>query len=293
MQLLRIRNIIDDPYQQVRQAVVEQISKDRAAAGLASVELDLFSSAIADRHCQEMAARSYLSHWNLRGLLPHQRYHLAGGRDHVQENLSRLTMISSQPHPLPTSPDDLLPYLLDAHQRLLNEQPPLDGHRRNILDPAHTHVGIGLGVVGQQLTVGQLFVNRYVQLAPFPQELPKGSIRVEGQVLQEGYGPYYCALFYEGEPLPRRPDDLNETYAYSDTEGDLSGTTPPWKMRFSKSNGRFRFSVSVQARGSGYYHLLLWVRDRVPLIPYNLSRAGSYQVDTKQAIPCAGWIFRG
>ena len=283
----------DDPYQQVRQAVVEQISRDRAASGLGSIKLDVFSSVVADQHCQETAARSYLSHWNMRGLLPHQRYHLAGGRDHVQENLSRLTMVSNKPNPLPTSPQELLPYLLDAHQRLLNEQPPLDGHRRNILDPAHTHVGIGFGVVGQELAVGQLFVNRYVQLRQLPRELPKRSIRVEGEVLQKGYGPYYCALFFEGEALARTPDELNGTYAYSDTEGDISGAVPPWKMQFNRSTGRFRFSVPVQARGAGYYHLLLWVRDRVPLIPYNLPGAGSYQVNTKEGIPCAGWIFRG
>src|SRR3990167_543330 len=86
---------MDDLYYEARLAVAEQISKDRTMAGLGPVELDLFTSRVGDQHCQEMAARRYLSHWNLRGLLPYHRYHLAGGRDHVQENLSRTTVISS------------------------------------------------------------------------------------------------------------------------------------------------------------------------------------------------------
>jgi len=69
---------MDDPYYETRQAIVAQINRDRAANGVAPVEFDALSSRVSDQHCQEMAARQYLSHWNLRGLLPYHRYHLAG-----------------------------------------------------------------------------------------------------------------------------------------------------------------------------------------------------------------------
>jgi uncharacterized protein YkwD len=52
----------DDPYFEVRQALIRRINEDRAVAGLDAVEFDLLSSQVADRHCQEMAAHSYLSH---------------------------------------------------------------------------------------------------------------------------------------------------------------------------------------------------------------------------------------
>jgi len=262
---------MDDPYYETRRAVVRQISRDRTAVGLDSVQLDPFASSVSDQHCQEMAGRGYLSHWNLPGLLPHQRYHLAGGRDHVQENLSRATIISHRPAPIPTSPTEILPHLLRAHARLMDEQPPLDGHRKNILDPAHTHVGIGFAVVGGEFTLAQLFVNRYAQLQELPRQLPKGSIPVEGVMLRRDYGPYYCALFYEGEPRPQTPAELNQTYAYSDMEGEICGEVPPWKMQFDPGRGRFYLSVPIQERGPGYYHLLLWARDRVRSIPYRLS----------------------
>ena len=282
----------DDPYYAARQAVVRQINQDRAAEGLAPVEFDVLSSQVSDPHCQEMAANGYLSHWNLRGLLPYHRYHFAGGRDHVLENLSRLTVFSSQPNPISTDPAHLQTDLLNAHQRFINERPPIDGHRKNVLDPGHTHVGIGLAVVGGEFTMAEEFVNRYVALDPLPDALPKGSIRVEGTVLRPDYGPYYCALFHEGWPLPRTPDELNQTYAYQDMSGAIGAKIAPWDMTFAPASRRFRFSVPVGAAGPGYYHLVLWVRRPVGTIPYELRSAGSYQVDTAEGVPCAGWVFR-
>jgi hypothetical protein len=290
----------DDPYYSARQAVVQRINQDRAAAGLAPVEFDLLASQVSDQHCQEMAAHKYLSHWNLRGLLPYHRYHFAGGKDHLQENLSRMTVISSNPHPISTEPADVQEHLLHAHERFMDEQPPLDGHLKNVLDPGHTHVGIGFAVVGGEFTMAEEFLNRYVELAPLPELLPRGSIRVEGRILpthlprepNDQFGPYYCALFYEGWPTNRTADELNRTYAYEDMSGEIRGRVPPWDMSFSSANGQFRFTVSADPAGPGYYHLVLWVRRPHRTTPYSLSTAGAYKVDTAEGIPCGGWVFR-
>jgi uncharacterized protein YkwD len=283
--------IQDDPYLEVRNALVRRINQDRAAAGLDPVGLDVLASQVGDHHCQEMAGRGYLSHWNLRGLLPYHRYHFAGGRDHVQENLSRTTVFSSQPNPLSAEPEALRRPLLEAHQRYVDEQPPLDGHRKNVLDPGHTHVGIGLAVVGGEFTMAEEFVNRYVELAPFPEQLPRGPIVVSGQLLRSGFGPFYCAVFYEGWPTRRSVDALNRTYAYQDMAGDVCARVPPWEMSFRPGSERFRFNVPVQLLGPGYYHLVLWVRQPVRSIPYQPD-IGATQVDTKDGVPCAGWVFR-
>ena len=290
----------DDPYYEARQAVVRQINLERSAARLAPVEFDSLSSQVSDRHCQEMAARAYLSHWNLRGLLPYHRYHLAGGRDYIQENLSRMTVISNLPNPISTQPADVQEHLLHAHERFMEEQPPLDGHRKNVLDPGHTHVGIGLAVVGGEFTMAEEFVNRYIELTPLPELLPQGSIRVDGRVLprhlprepNDQFGPYYCALFYEGWPQIRSVEELNRTYAYEDMSGDVRSKVPPWEMSFSSSTGQFRFSVPVNRAGPGYYHLVLWVRRPHRTTPYSLTTAGAYKIDTAEGIPCAGWVFR-
>jgi uncharacterized protein YkwD len=282
----------DDPYRAARLALVARINQDRGAAGLRPVEFDELSSQVADAHCQEMAANKYLSHWNLKGLLPYHRYHLAGGRDYVQENLSRLTVISSQPNPISTDPAEVQQLLRNAHQHFVDEQPPLDGHRKAVFDPAHTHVGVGLAVVGGEFTMSEEFINRYVDLTPLPEALPKGSLRVEGRVLAKDYGPYYCVVFYEGSPQPRTVAELNRTYAYEDMAGKVAGKTPPWEMSFDSASGRFRFSMSVDSMGAGYYHLMLWVRRPASAIPYVLGTSGAYQIDTAQGVACASWVFR-
>ncbi|MBI2818671.1 MAG: CAP domain-containing protein [Acidobacteria bacterium] len=281
----------DDPYFTVRQVVVQKINEDRAAAGLGPVELDSLSSQVGDQHCQEMASNGYLSHWNLRGLLPYHRYHIAGGRDQVQENLSRMTIFSTRPNPFSTAPEDVLVNLLKAHQRFVDEKPPLDGHRKNVLDPAHTHVGIGLGVVGENFTMAEEFLNRYVELEPLPEILPRRSTEIKGLVLNKEFGPYYCVLFYEGWPQARTVDELNRTYAYEDMTGQIAARVPPWEMAFNSSSGRFRFNLSVKTLEPGYYHMVFWVRRPIRSIPYALGSFGMYQVDTAGGIPCAGWVF--
>ncbi len=283
--------MIDDPYYSVRLSLVEQINRDRASAGLRPVELDGLSSIVGDRHCQEMAANRFLSHWNLRGLRPYHRYHLAGGRDHVQENLSQLTVFTNNPIPIPTQPQEILPHMLRAEKRMFEEKPPLDGHRKNILNLAHTHVGIGFAVVGKEFTLSQQFLNRFVRLHELPAAMPRGSIRVEGEMLRKDFGPYYCVLFHDGELKPRTVEQLKQTYASSDVSGTICAKVPPWEMSFSRSSGRFSFSVRASNCGPGYYHLLLWVRDDVGSIPYQLYQGGSFAVDTKDATPCAGWVL--
>ena len=280
----------DDPYYDARTALVTQINRDRAAAGAPPVEMDSLSSVVADRHCQEMAANRYLSHWNLKGLLPYHRYHFAGGRDHVQENLSRVTVFSNAPSPISTSPENIQRNLLQAEERFMAEKPPLDGHRKNVLDPAHTHVGVGLAVVGPEFTMSLQFLNRYVRLNDLPLTLPGKVVELDGEMLRKDFGPYFCVLFYEGPPVARTAKELERTYAYIESDGEECVTVPPWKMQFDRNRGRFRFRLPAKDCGPGYYHLLLWVRNNVRDIPYVL-RMGANRVSTTGAVPAAGWVF--
>ena len=173
-----------------------------------------------------------------------------------------------------------------------NGEPPLDGHRRNILGPGHTHVGIGLAVVGGDLTMTQQFVNRYVRLRELPEAIPSRSIAVECEVLQKEFGPYYCALFYEGVPRPRTVEELNQTYAYTDMDGEQCGKTPPWEMGLDRARRRFRFSMAFRNRGPGYLPPALVGRPPVRGLPHEPFPGGALQIDTKFGIPCAGWVFR-
>jgi hypothetical protein len=201
-----------------------------------------------------------------------------------------MTVFSNEHAPIAAEPEGVQPLVLQSHERFASEKPPLDGHRRTLLDPVHTHVGIGLAVVAGEFAMAEEFINRYVQLAELPLELPAAPIRVEGQMLRKDFGPYYCVVFHEEMPQPRTPDELNRSYAYSDTDGGQSANIRPWEMAFNEKRGEFRFSFRPRDQGPGLYHLLLWVRSNVRSIPYQLG-IGANPIDPRQAVAAAGWVF--
>jgi hypothetical protein len=63
--------------------------------------------------------------------------------------------------------------LLEAHASMMAERPPQDGHRRTILDPLLTHVGIGLATVGGELRLTEEFTRVALEWV----ELPAGALR--------------------------------------------------------------------------------------------------------------------
>jgi uncharacterized protein YkwD len=114
----------------VKRAVFERINRDRLTHGLKPVQWDDLASRVGDLHCREMLRNRYVSHWNLEGYKPYHRYSFAGGTDSVHENVS-----GSDGAVGSGGLAQVLPRAIQCHARMMAERPPLDGHRRNILDP--------------------------------------------------------------------------------------------------------------------------------------------------------------
>ena len=117
---------------EARRYALSLINRDRKAAGLQPVELDPIASEAAQRHARDMAKHGFTAHWGSDGSVPEQRYTEAGGTDMVQENVACL--FDGVPRDLDPSPR-FDPALLEKLQRMfMDEVPPNDGHRRNILN---------------------------------------------------------------------------------------------------------------------------------------------------------------
>jgi uncharacterized protein YkwD len=117
---------------------LQHINRERERHGLPAVRLDSLSSVIADRFCERQLREGTTGHYLTDGRTPYMRYSVAGGGDGLSQNVAAWSAnyIFS---------DAMLPDLM--HQSLsamLAEVPPDDGHRRTVLDPHATHVGIGL-----------------------------------------------------------------------------------------------------------------------------------------------------
>src|SRR5262249_38821876 len=106
-------------------------------------ELDEGPPTIAGQaHAEDMARLGYLGHWGSDGSVPEQRHTEAGGADMVLENA--LCFTDEAKRTLDPNPRIDPAQIEKAESQFFDETPPNDGHRKNILRPGHTKVGIGV-----------------------------------------------------------------------------------------------------------------------------------------------------
>jgi len=260
---------------EARRYMLTLINQDRATKRLKPVRLDDIATAAGQKHAEEMAAHRYLSHWNREGKLPDQRYTEQGGRDRVQENVylqwryrgEEPTVGTLKLDPAPTFTKQELEEIEAAY---FNERPPDDGHRRNILDPDHTHVGIGLakarsGDRAATLANTQEFVGRYVEVDPIPQKARVGErITVSGRMVN---GAKFRAVSLARGPLPKPMTDkaLKRTRSYRTPSAFVTYWPEPYvtprPVELTPDNGfRIELPLSDEEKQSGLYYVMVWAR---------------------------------
>ena len=159
--------------------MVELVNRDRASMGLSSVVLDEGAPTRAGQaHAEDMASHGYLGHWGTDGSVPEQRFTEAGGADMVLENASCFT--DERERKLERAPRIEARNVEQAEDMFFHEEPPHDGHRRNILKPWHKRVGIGIAQPVPTPTeipapcFAQEFVDAYGAYAPVPRNVRVG-----------------------------------------------------------------------------------------------------------------------
>jgi uncharacterized protein YkwD len=173
---------------EARRYMVELINRDRASTGLAPVVLDDGPATHAGQaHAEDMAKNGYLGHWGTDGSVPEQRFTEAGGTDMVLENASCFT--DEKTRTLDRAPRIDPKNVELAEGMFFHEQPPNDGHRRNILKPSHKKIGIGVAQPVATPTeipapcFAQEFVDAYGTYSPAPRKVHVGDVlHVEGNV---------------------------------------------------------------------------------------------------------------
>jgi uncharacterized protein YkwD len=194
---------------QAREYMLGLINKDRATNKLPPVQLDEVASAAAQLHSDEMATKNFSSHWHADGRKPPQRYNDAGGLDYVAEN--SLGGHLDPPWTAAPAPNQFFkPRELDKIEHsFFHERPPNDGHRKNILDPAHTHVGIGLTVIdlqyngtpnSQQTYCAEEFVSRYANFSTTKRIFDRSAPFVIDAELNPSVQIYGVSVFREDLP---------------------------------------------------------------------------------------------
>jgi uncharacterized protein YkwD len=118
--------------------VLNQINDARAQAGLRDYTITAGLTTSSERHNSAMADGCGLSH-QCRGEPPLGDRETDAGVDWriAGENVGEGSRVSD-------SPDAIAQMAMDLTRAMLNERPPDDGHRKNILSSAFHHIGIAI-----------------------------------------------------------------------------------------------------------------------------------------------------
>lgn len=166
---------------QVEKLVVDLVNRDRKKFGLPPVSWDETAARAARQHVQEETDYGYISHWGMDGAKPQLRYSKAGGLDAVDENESVSLWLQGGFNGL--SRNELYNIVAQHEAMMLNEQSPNDGHRKNILDPHHTGVGIAIAVGKYGVAMAQEFTNHYAELNSVPLVASQGTtVNLSGRI---------------------------------------------------------------------------------------------------------------
>jgi uncharacterized protein YkwD len=247
--------------EQARRYVLALVNRDRAEHGLTQVVMDDAANRAGQRHAEDMAHFGYTAHWGTDGSVPEQRYSEAGGSDFVQENAGCVG--DGKLRSLDAAPRFEEAELERVQRAFMDEKPPHDGHRRNILKPSHTGFGVG---VAKPSGVGlaclsQEFVDDYGEYAALPKSARPGeTLHISGEVKGTiAFGGIGIARIDPARPL---------TAAYLNTTSSYPVPSPS-ELYFPKgfvtkkpvevSGKRFRIDVPLGKRGeAGRYEISIW-----------------------------------
>jgi len=248
-----------DRWSREKRALLARMNRDRVAAGLSPLGYEPRGALVGDLFCLDMAMSRSVGHFDSEGRPPYVRWALAGGVDYHAQNTVAISDTSGR---FTESVDELL---LRAHDSMMAERPPRDGHRRLILDETMTHVGIGLARIGGQFRMSQEFARRlmeWIDLPPRPLA-PGSSAALAGRPAP---GWRIAEVEIRWEPFSsydRRSGRDGLSYAYpepirrlkgSAPEGmaDPSGAAPDFEV---EPDGGFSLSFPLDA-GPGRYFVV-------------------------------------
>lgn len=238
------------------------INRDRKAHGLPEVRWDPVAARAAERHVRDMAQKGFTAHWGSDGSTPEHRYTEAGGEDITTENAGCYGDGKTRDITMDG------PFDAEAIERFqaafMNETPPADGHRKNILDKHHTSVGLafstskGSGVV----CVAQEFIDDYGTYGALPRKVARGtSVKVTGEVrAPAGFGG--VALAVGPMPRPTAVPDLLQTGSYSMHESYVQFYPKGFKTPkpVDVAGNKFSIEVPLGEKGPGLYEVHVYAK---------------------------------
>lgn len=295
----------DETRTTLRFEILRQINRDRAALGLGAVVLDGELSALSDVYCRRQIRSGTTGHFTIDGLTPYMRYSFAGVNDGVSENAAAWSASYT------FTDRALYDMARRSQEAMMAEKPPHDGHRKTILDPHATHVGIGLAWEKGEFRIVQNFVRRYITWTrPLPRAAGPGepvslaaksiagyrieAISVHHEPIPEEMPPHVANAMSSYRLPDNRIDYLPRLRSYIRPRHDGTFNLVREEYRDGRrgdftvsGDGNFNFTVPLR-EGPGVYTVVVWVTRKGETTPIGASNV-SIRVD-KPATKLAGIV---
>jgi hypothetical protein len=264
----------------LRQYILKLINTDRALYNLPPVELDVKTSALGDQYCEQQIANGTNGHFTTDGLTPYMRYSFAGGNDGVSENAAAWSANYT------FSERALYEMARRSEDAMMAEMPPEDGHRKTILDPYATHVGIGLAWEQGEFRLVHEFVRRYVSWSkPLPRRAHVlDPVIASGRPLRDDMEIHAISVHFEKVPeaMPAHVANAFDSYSLPENRRDyLPRLAQEYRMRNNRTleivrreyangsrgdfylgkDGSFSFEIPF-SEGPGIYTLVVWMKKK-------------------------------
>ena len=300
---------IDETRTTLREHVLKLINRDRKLYNLPPVQLDLEASAIGDDYCRRQIENRTNGHFTTDGLAPYMRYSFAGGNDGVSENAAAWSANYA------FSDRALYEMARRSQDAMMAESAPDDGHKRTILDPHATHVGIGLAWQRSEFRLVQEFIRRYVRWTrPLPRRARVGeTVLVAGEPIN-GATIEAISVHHERVPeaMPAHVANALSNYSLPSKRKDYF---PRLKQEYTRhpngtieivrreypgghrgdfmvtKDGAFSFDVPF-TQGPGIYTVVVWVRRDGVNLPVSASNVSIRVEDAAGAPMRAGVLGR-
>lgn len=263
------------PLEKARLYMLSLVNTDRAKYHCSPLGLDSVASTAAQMQADEMASLGCCKHWDSYGRKPWQRYTDVGGIHSVGENLvsahsSKWNPEDSREFRILKNPQFSKQKLIAMESCFMHEQPPNDGHRREILRPEHNKLGVGLSCsvnsAGDSFVcLAQEFINEYGEYSKFPQKIVRGAEFQMSGVLSNGLSLRSVEVRREAAPILLTKSKLEKMPDHCSLSGDsIASCSPedkPTTIKVWKEAEQQHFSVWIVPEKdwkSGLYYVLIW-----------------------------------
>jgi hypothetical protein len=260
------------PQGALKEGVFARINRDRILAGLLPVAWDEPASCVADAFCAQQVREASRGHFLMDGVPPYARTAFAGVFGAQSENsVSWVTTGSS-------FTETPLQLALAGHREMMDEKPPQDGHRRTILDPDATHVGVGYASDHGRFQMAQEFLTRALERVSLARSNSSRLVlRFEGKAAP-GNRLQFVTIAREPPPVPLTREEASARTNYSyptpwlayvpegNTQMRVSGTDTRDKLRVS-ANREFFLAFAPDRPGLYTFTFYTAIRPSEPSRP--------------------------